>query len=115
MSNTTKVDDPHQLPLTGVGTETDHYLSSAFVEQGEAFTAGHPYGTRSQTLVAVWRDGRMQLRERYVERGESGDWMWRSNEHDTELHHDVLEAFGSRQQGAVQQDAAQCLTTRGEL
>lgn len=107
MSNTTKVDDPRQLPLTGVGKETDHYLSSAFVEQGDAFTAGHPYGTRSQTLMAVWRDGRMQLRERYVEQGETGAWMWRSTEHDTELHHDVLQAVDSRQR----EGAAQCPTT----
>jgi hypothetical protein len=107
MSNTSKVDDPCQLPLTGVGKETDHYLSSAFVEQGDAFTAGHPYGTRSQTLMAVWRDGRMQLRERYVEQGEAGAWMWRSTEHDTELHHDVLQAVDSRQR----EGAAQCPTT----
>lgn len=26
------------------------------------------YGTRSQTVIAVWRDGRVEQRERYIER-----------------------------------------------
>lgn len=30
------------------------------------------FGTRSQTVVAVWADGRGELRERYI--GEGGSW-----------------------------------------
>ena len=33
---------------------------------------GLPYGTRSQAVLAVWRDGRAELRER--SRGEAADW-----------------------------------------
>jgi uncharacterized protein with NRDE domain len=29
---------------------------------------GVKYGTRSQTVLAVWRDGRVEQRERYVEK-----------------------------------------------
>lgn len=33
-----------------------------------AVQPGVKYGTRSQTLIAVWRDGRVEQRERYVEK-----------------------------------------------
>jgi uncharacterized protein with NRDE domain len=33
---------------------------------------GGPYGTRSQTVLAVWRDGRAELRER--SRGAAPKW-----------------------------------------
>ena len=32
-----------------------------------------PYGTRSQTVLAVWRDGSAELRERFLE-PESRQW-----------------------------------------
>ena len=41
-------------------------------EPGLAFMQGLPYGTRSQAVLAVWRDGRAELRER--SRGEAADW-----------------------------------------
>ena len=31
------------------------------------------FGTRSQTVLACWRDGRVELRERSLERGDGGD------------------------------------------
>lgn len=33
---------------------------------------GGLYGTRSQTVMAVWRDGRVELRERF--RGAEDEW-----------------------------------------
>jgi len=50
------------------------------------------YGTRSQTVIAVWRDGRVEQRERYVEKVEGqgdGDdevmWVWKEQQHEFEL------------------------------
>ena len=33
-----------------------------------AVQPGVKYGTRSQTVIAVWRDGRVEQRERYIEK-----------------------------------------------
>ena len=47
---------------------------------------GSLYGTRSQTALAVWRDGRMEQRERYVELDEAGaDWRWQEARHTLSL------------------------------
>jgi len=52
------------LPATGVPPAIEHRLSATFVEPVDLFANGVTYGTRSQTGVAVWRDGRALLRER---------------------------------------------------
>eukprot|EP00775_Hariotina_reticulata_P009563 gene9563-9726_t len=59
---------PQVLPpgVYGVGPDLDHRLSSIFIEPFE-MQPGTMYGTRSQTVIAVWRDGRVEQRERYVE------------------------------------------------
>ncbi|KAF8059408.1 TANGO2 [Scenedesmus sp. PABB004] len=84
MGDATKVAEGEALPLTGVGEELDRRLSSIFVEPFE-MQPGVRYGTRSQTVIAVWRDGRVEQRERYVERGGSNDdgggWVWREARH----------------------------------
>lgn len=59
-----------------------------------AHQPGVLYGTRSQTLIAAWRDGRVEQRERYVVRGDAdgagsasstdqddGSWEWREVQH----------------------------------
>jgi uncharacterized protein with NRDE domain len=55
---------PGQVPLTGVGAALDEALSARFVAPFEV-APGARYGTRSQTAVVVWRDGRMEARERF--------------------------------------------------
>jgi uncharacterized protein with NRDE domain len=59
----------HRLPRTGVPPEIEAALSSIFVpafRMAPDGGAGLVYGTRSQTVVAVRRDGTAELRERYV-------------------------------------------------
>ena len=46
-------------------------------QQGGRQVQGGLYGTRSQSALAVWRDGRAQLRERY----RPADGVWRSVRH----------------------------------
>ena len=40
---------------------------------GLCLEQGGPYGTRSQTVVALWRDGRVEFRER--SRGATDEWI----------------------------------------
>ena len=39
-----------------------------YTTHGSNVQPGVKYGTRSQTVIAVWRDGRVEQRERYVEK-----------------------------------------------
>ncbi len=39
---------------------------------GLSYGQGGSYGTRSQTVMAVWQDGRVELRERF--RGSADEW-----------------------------------------
>uniref|UniRef100_A0A383W5Y0 Uncharacterized protein n=1 Tax=Tetradesmus obliquus TaxID=3088 RepID=A0A383W5Y0_TETOB len=86
MGDTRKVGAGEELPLTGVGEETDRKLSSIFVEPFD-MQPGVQYGTRSQTIIAVWRDGRVEQRERYIEKeeghGQGGKhkWVWKEAKH----------------------------------
>ncbi|KAF6251997.1 NRDE protein-domain-containing protein [Scenedesmus sp. NREL 46B-D3] len=79
MGDTRQVAAGEALPLTGVGEDTDRRLSSIFVEPLD-MQPGAQYGTRSQTIIAVWRDGRVEQRERYIEREdgqeEAGKHQW---------------------------------------
>ncbi|KAI8473054.1 MAG: NRDE protein-domain-containing protein [Monoraphidium minutum] len=67
MGDPRTVEDPAAVPLTGVGDELDRLLSARFVTPFE-LQPGQRYGTRSQTALLVWRDGRAELRERFFER-----------------------------------------------
>ncbi|KAK9845456.1 hypothetical protein WJX81_006841 [Elliptochloris bilobata] len=66
---------PAELPDTGLAPEMEHKMSAAFVAPWDH--PGGQYGTRSQTALAVWRDGRAELHERY----RSADGAWRSVHH----------------------------------
>ena len=50
------------VPNTGVPPELEQRLSAVFVEQFQ--NADSQYGTRSQTVVAVWRSGLAVVQER---------------------------------------------------
>lgn len=52
------------LPDTGVGLPRERAHSSIFMDSYKV--AGGNFGTRSQTVIAVWRNGKAQLRERYL-------------------------------------------------
>jgi uncharacterized protein with NRDE domain len=65
---------------------------------------GVQYGTRSQTIIAVWRDGRVEQRERYIEKEEGHgtdgkhQWVWKEAKHSFHL-------TAQLQQQQQQQDA----------
>lgn len=61
MSDTAKVGENEHLPQTGMPMETEQVMSSIFIEPCEL--KGAAYGTRSQTLLLVQRDGVAQLHE----------------------------------------------------
>ncbi|KAL3161271.1 hypothetical protein ABBQ38_009631 [Trebouxia sp. C0009 RCD-2024] len=62
MSNTAKVQQLQELPQTGMPVEIERLMSSIFIEPCEL--KGAAYGTRSQTVLIVHRNGRAQLHER---------------------------------------------------
>lgn len=57
-----KVQDHKALPKTGLGDELEEKLSSIMIQP--TTVAGKVYGTRMQTVVAVWNDGSLEFRER---------------------------------------------------
>ncbi|CAL8470993.1 g10535 [Coccomyxa elongata] len=70
MGDRRRVEDEAQLPPTGMPAEIERAFSSIFVEPFAM--PGGSYGTRSQTVMAVWQDGRVELRERF--RGATDEW-----------------------------------------
>jgi uncharacterized protein with NRDE domain len=58
------------LPQTGYGDNFEHAVSGIFVPPLQ--TPYGEFGTRSQTVLAVRRDGAAELRERY--RNDDGCW-----------------------------------------
>jgi hypothetical protein len=71
MGCTQGITDPGLLPDTGCPVEVEQLLSPTFVK--ECSLMGQQYGTRSQTVLGVWRDGHAELRERY--RADNGTWQ----------------------------------------
>ena len=63
LNDNNQVDDAH-LPDTGVSLAQEKAHSSIFMNRYEL--AGAPFGTRSQTVIAVCRSGHAELRERYL-------------------------------------------------
>lgn len=61
MGDTAKVNQNEHLPQTGMSVEIEQLMSSIFIEPCEL--KGAAYGTRSQTLLLVQRDGVAQLHE----------------------------------------------------
>ncbi|GAB4817792.1 hypothetical protein N2152v2_004838 [Parachlorella kessleri] len=67
------MDDPEALPSKrGLAAELDFPAARVFVPASPYVTPWGTSGTRSQTVVAVRRDGQCELRERY--RSPEGDW-----------------------------------------
>lgn len=62
MADTAKVQQPQDLPQTGMPVEVEHLMSSIFIEPCEL--KGAAYGTRSQTVLMIHRNGKAQLHER---------------------------------------------------
>ena len=58
--------------MAGVASEWDKLCSSIRVPVTQR-KGGSLYGTRSQTVVAVWSDGRAELQERNINAA-SGAW-----------------------------------------
>ncbi|CAD7703589.1 unnamed protein product [Ostreobium quekettii] len=66
-----RVEDESLLPNTGVGIELEKMDSGVFVEPFDKQDGLH--GTRSQTVLAVWRDGHAEYRERWLD-FPTGQW-----------------------------------------
>ena len=62
MGDTAKVQQPEDLPQTGMPVEVEHMMSSIFIEPCEL--KGAAYGTRSQTVLLIHRNGKAQVHER---------------------------------------------------
>ena len=65
-------EDPGRLPDTGYGPGFEAAVSGIFVPPVP--TPYGPFGTRSQLALAVWADGRAELRERYRDGAAPGGW-----------------------------------------
>lgn len=59
------VEDPAALPTTGLSLEMESRCSAIFLEPWEH--EFRLYGTRSQTGIAVWQDGHVEVRERNID------------------------------------------------
>ena len=82
MSDRTRVSPEEGLPQTGLPELLEVQMSSIFLDQFEL--NGQPYGTRSQTVLLVNRDGTAELHEKslhkdYTQSGTEPAW--------TDVHH----------------------------
>ncbi|KAK9800362.1 hypothetical protein WJX73_010819 [Symbiochloris irregularis] len=62
LGSTTEVEDEAQLPRTGLPTEWERTLSPIFIKPHES--SGGLYGTRQQMVLAIFEDGKAEVRER---------------------------------------------------
>lgn len=62
MSDRTQVSPEEGLPQTGLPEQLEVQMSSIFLDQFEL--NGQPYGTRSQTVLLVNKDGSAELHEK---------------------------------------------------
>lgn len=67
--------EPGKLPRTGYGDNFEARVSGIYVRPVD--TRWGPFGTRSQIVVAVWADGRAELREKYL----AADGSWQERQH----------------------------------
>lgn len=79
MGDTAKVTTEEGLPQTDIPADIEQLLSSIFIEPCQL--KGAAYGTRSQTLLLVHRDGSAQLHEhsrpeQILEPGTGPDTLW---------------------------------------
>ena len=59
--DTRKIDDPDELPETGMGSVIEYNLSSILLKPMDF--KGRQYGTRSKTVVLGWDEGLVQVKE----------------------------------------------------
>lgn len=62
LGSQSQVTDDNQLPRTGLPLEQERQMSPVFLEAGQL--PGGLYGTRSQTVLAIFQDGHCEFRER---------------------------------------------------
>lgn len=65
-------DVPAECSEHSAVTEGSQYPAQLSFADMSLLGQGGSYGTRSQTVIAVWRDGRAELRERF--RGLEDEW-----------------------------------------
>jgi uncharacterized protein with NRDE domain len=64
LGNRERVEEEARLPCTGISLEMERLYSPIFI--APCMRDAMAYGTRSQTGIAVWRDGRVEVRERTI-------------------------------------------------
>ncbi|KAL4859573.1 hypothetical protein ACK3TF_000663 [Chlorella vulgaris] len=76
--------DPARLPQTGYGTQFEAAASGIYVQAGcsPIETPLGQFGTRSQVVLAVRRDGWAELRERYRD---DTDGSWKAVQHSFQM------------------------------
>jgi uncharacterized protein with NRDE domain len=74
MSDSRPLEDNALLPVTGMPVDVERIMSSIFIQPTQAFPGGL-YGTRSQTILAVGRDGQVQQWERSITDKTGNTWQ----------------------------------------
>ena len=75
MQDCVPITDDAQLPDTGMPHHVERALSPIFIQQHQM--PGGAYGTRTQTIIAVWHDSHATLFERNLQT----DGSWQQNKH----------------------------------
>ncbi len=75
MQDGSAIADDAQLPVTGMPEQVERMLSPIFIDQHHM--KGESYGTRTQTILAVWHDGHTMMQERNLQQ----DGSWKEEKH----------------------------------
>eukprot|EP01024_Parvocaulis_polyphysoides_P001713 TRINITY_DN10485_c1_g1_i8.p3 TRINITY_DN10485_c1_g1~~TRINITY_DN10485_c1_g1_i8.p3 ORF type:complete len:170 (-),score=19.30 TRINITY_DN10485_c1_g1_i8:170-679(-) len=67
LSDQQTIEDGYELPQTGFSQEVERKFSSLFIPAFQ--TEKGMYGTKSQSVVAFWKNGSVEWRQRYLENG----------------------------------------------
>eukprot|EP00884_Botryococcus_braunii_P004613 jgi/Botrbrau1/14152/Bobra.182_3s0092.1 len=67
MGDRCQVEDQADLPQTGLSPALETRMSAIFLEPWEWEHENRLYGTRSQTGIAVWADGHVEVHERSID------------------------------------------------
>lgn len=79
MSDSTKLSSEDDVPDTGYGVEFETAASSIFIQPIQL--DGIQFGTRSTTVLVIGRDGRAELREKFI----TDDGSWAEERHEFQL------------------------------
>ena len=79
MSDSTKLSQGDDVPETGYGVEFETAASSIFIQPTQL--DGIQFGTRSTTVLVIGRDGRAELREKFI----TDDGSWAEERHAFQL------------------------------